>query len=407
MADQLRYPIRKRQHKNEKKPAAKRQKRNDCDKPNNSDQLSPMPAQPIYYLDDTFPLEILMQIAQGFSVQELFEFGKTSPEFGATVEEIYGKRYNGLRVILQLHTRFERVQNEPGYPVVSTPYRLDVYGLETCIWYLKLFGKKIIEILVDYTTLNSAEVWRFNQLLAKHCAHTLETITFREITESSLRPIFDTQPFVNVSRVSFKSSNLNGHLRSVSKCFPNVRCLTLGDTTESCITVNFPNLEELTIGDESGSGISTLLKSKMPILNANPNVSTLIFRLPRMNVALSTILSAIPKNASITELKVHKSLNMTKTKPTATPRNIIENFIRERGPLAKLDVSFHHFKVDDAIYLLTNSNLQEFKYSPVRPSDKVSLMQILPLLNGRGTWTDMPTYGGVIHLKLSNENQKN
>lgn len=107
-----------------------------------------MPAQPIYYLDALFPDEILIQIAQGFSHKELFEFGKTSPAFGGIVAEIYGKKYNGVPVKFIL-------LNLPFQSIGCCHNGIDVLGSEACSWYLKLFGKKIIQIEVECSSLGN------------------------------------------------------------------------------------------------------------------------------------------------------------------------------------------------------------------------------------------------------------
>lgn len=387
MADQSRKPIRKRQHKNEQKPAAKRQKRNGCEKAGNGKQLLAMPAQPIYYLDEIFPDEILIQLAKGFSLKELFEFGKTSPAFGPVVEEIYGKKYSGVPVKLNFW-------NIPFLKscIASDHTEIDVLGTNTCSWYLKLFGKRIIQIEIK---CGSFGIRQINQLLAEHCADSLENIKYSDvIMDSGLHPIFDTRPLNNVDTVSFQRLNSYGHLQSISSFFPNLRCLSLDDTTESNIAVNFPNLRELTIEDSSAKGALAQIQS---ILNSNTSVSTLIIKInDAKRMALSTILKAIPKSASITELSVY-----SRPATTATPLNVIKKLIREQGQLTKLDLNFHKLQVDGVIELLTNSNLTEIKYYPVHASDKTNLLQTLPLLNARGTWTDVATKFGI-HFRLTN-----
>lgn len=387
MADQSRKPNRKRQHKSEQKPATKRQKRNGCEKTDNGKQLLAMPAQPIYYLDEIFPDEILIQLVEGFSLKELFEFGRASPAFGPVVEEIYGKKYNGVPVKLHF---WNIPLSKSG--ILEDHTEIEVLGTDTCIWYLKIFGKKIIQIEIKGRKFG---IRRINQLLAEHCADSLENIKYSDvIMDSGLHPIFDTRPLNNVNTVSFRRLNLYGHLQSISSFFPNVRCLSLDNTTESNIAVNFPNLRELTIKDSSAKGALAKIQS---MLNSNNSVSTLIIKInDRKRMALSTILKAIPKSASITELMVD-SLPAT----AATPLNVIKKLIREQGQLTKLDLNFHKLQVDGVIELLTNSNLTEIKYYPVHSSDKTNLMQTLPLLNARGTWTDVPTKW-VSHLRLIN-----
>lgn len=388
MADQSRKPNRKRQHKNEQKPAAKRQRRYGCEKPDNAKHLLAMPEQPIYYLDEFFPLEILIQIVQEFSLNELFELGKTSPAFGPAVEEIYGKKYSDTVVHLSPPTHHP-------HPFVEMSYNgIHVVGLEMCIWYLKLFGKKIMEIEADCKGLNAMEIRRFNQLLAENCADTLENIKYNAmVTDPIIHPIVKSRPLNKVNRVSFQRSHLHGYLQSISSFFPNVRCLSLENTTASNITVNFPNLKEFTINEDYSAKES--LSRIQSILNSNPDVSRLIIIIyDAKHMALSTILKAIPKSASLSELMVK-----TRPGPAALPLATIKKIIREHGQLTKLDLPIHRFRVNDVIYLLTHSNLKELKYSPDRSSG--ILKETLPLLSGRGTWIDAAT-GGGIHLRLTN-----
>lgn len=215
----------------------------------------------IYYdcLDQIFDFlnfESLLNVAQTCKRLRIAAAAKFSDEFDKTRIELYLHRPDDWQSGVYWH-----------------PKCIYVVNLKFCLPFLRCFGAKISDLLVDYSGTSIEHCGYVDQYISQYCAETLTNIVFLGKPEFSIE-LFQ-KPFKNVTAAAISEASLKNQLSNFVNWLPNLRRLELIEVEiltddETLIAMSFPHLEclSISIAPEISMGHLTYDQA-MHLLNAN------------------------------------------------------------------------------------------------------------------------------------------
>lgn len=179
--------------------------------------------------------------------------------------------FDGKRIELYLYR-----PNDWQSGIYCLPNCIFIVNLKFCLPFLRCFGAKITELLVDYSGLPLEQCGRVNQYISEFCADTLtKTVLLGQ-------PVFSIEliqkPFKNVTSVTICEARIENQLSTFVDWLPNLRRLKLNKVELSTddVVASFPQLEHLsfTIAPEASMGHLTYNQA-VHLLNANRQLHSL------------------------------------------------------------------------------------------------------------------------------------
>lgn len=186
----------------------------------------------------------------------------------------FGDDFYSKRIELYLYR-----PNEWQSGIYWHPKCIFVVNLKFCLPFLRCFGAKISDLLVDYSGLPSDHCGHVNQYISQYCAATVTKIVFLGKPEFSIE-LF-RKPFKQVTALTISEASIDNQLLALVHWLPNLRRLKLNDVEISTgdatdVSVSFPHLEHLsfTIAPEAAMGHLTYNQA-VHLLNANRQLHSL------------------------------------------------------------------------------------------------------------------------------------
>lgn len=310
------------------------------------------------------------------SATELYNFAKINKVYREAATNVYGDKYKTLDVYFKL--------SEPDDIFQAGDNKIAVLGIVNCTRYIELFNEHILFLHIDYGGADN--VSRFNEILAEHCAETLNEFSFWGLSEEVIMKylifhdnIFDIQtPFTRVHTLRILNTNLRDSFSVISRCFPGVYDLELYDVTGTNFSVKYNSLRRLTLRIED----IDLLDAYEPLLKMNPDIGQLKIASPDV-VPLDRVLTLVENNQAIEKLIVdaHPGRDFS-------DHHLITRLIEEHEQLRELRVENQRFHLMDIMDLLRSSEIVVLICSIGSYRDKFKLQRELEAYLGEA-WTEL------------------
>lgn len=218
--------------------------------------------------------DCLEQIFDLLDLGSLLNVAQTCRRLQIAAAAKFGDEFSNIRIELYLN------RPDDWYPgIYWHPKCIYIVGLKHCLAFLRCFGAKITDLLVDCSGISSEHCGYVDQYISEYCADTLTNIVFIGKPQFS-RELF-RKPFKHVTSVTFSEVSLTNQQSHFVNWLPNLRRLELIEVEilandESLIEMSFPHLEYLsiTIAPKRLMGHLTYNQA-MNFLNANRHLRSL------------------------------------------------------------------------------------------------------------------------------------
>lgn len=247
-----------------------------------------------------------------------------------------------------------------------------VYGLKTCLLYLRCFGSSINNLCMDFVLLNGKykPYEHVHHYINTYCVKSLNEIKFLRMPKISVDQF--VKPFEKVRCVTVDRSDLGELLPQFATWFPNLRHLKLDAVhlTDGFDRAHFPYLEELILNGCDANKYT--FRNAANLLDTNRQLQSLEIDLPELS--MNTLLNMIEDHSFITKLVVSESVWR---KPVNSFQ--IQRIAKEHLSLIELDLKgILLFTPKDVIALIDKlKSLQTFDFRIENSSDVSRLHRYL------------------------------
>lgn len=297
------------------------------------------------------PDDCLVKIFEYLDIQHLFHVAIANKLFQLAATKAYKSRFGGQTIHLNHCGSCNALQT------CYTNATIYVYGLKTCLLYLRCFGSSIKSLQIDYNhSWTGIQDEHVHCYINTYCVYSLKEIEFLRILKITI--VRFAKPFVNVRCLSFVQCDLSKGLRQFVKWFPNSKQLKLNearwtlDWTNGLSQAHFRHLERLCI---SGFGYDPKLFIKhnaAKILRSNRLLQSLEIHSDSM-MPMNTVLDLIKRHSFITKLHVKFRLCTVLTIDPLESKRIA----KEHSSLVELNLKSCEFTAEIAIGLIDQLKL--------------------------------------------------
>lgn len=243
--------------------------------------------------------DCLVKIFECLDIQNLLHVAIANRWLRPAAAKAYKNRFGGQTIHLNHCGSCNALQT------CYTNAIIYIYGLKTCLLYLRCFGSSIKSLQIDYNhSWKSRQDEHVHRYINTYCAYTLIEIEFLRILK--MTNIRFLRPFVNVRCVSFVQCDLSKGLRQFVKWFPNSKHLKLNEThwtRDGSNQAHFRHLERLCISGFGYDPKQFMERNAANILRANRQLQGLEMYSDSM-VPINTLLDLIKHHSFITKLHV-------------------------------------------------------------------------------------------------------
>lgn len=302
----------------------------------------------------------------------------------------FGQRYRKKRVYLDLSNPHARSwihvhRNE-----------INLSGLNNCFSFLRCFGGKISDLVVNYSDNSDKITGYVDQYINQYCVESL--VSMSQVQRAA--PIINLQkPFRNVEKLDITTSCLGKHLPKFTNLFPNLRHLEMYYVSFDAATlknVSFPRLEHLTLIVENSERFQYFTYSNTAkFLRAHRNLQHLNLMLYG-KITFLKLLRLIWENRCLTKLSVMIGLGYSDSFVDVNMFAMNQFAVKHRS-MIELDVLSFRFTAGDAIHFIRQvTTLKLFKFQVKNRFERDCLVEQLDDEWKHHFWT----FNGIFYVKL-------
>lgn len=296
----------------------------------------------------------LVNIFECLDLASLLSVAAASKWLRPAAAEVYDRKFGAMLVKM-----FE-CSDEIDACLYERYESIEVYGLKTCLHFLRCFGSTIRDLLITYTRSNTKQYQYVFEQVADFCTKGLNRIRFWSMPNIGI--VQQRQmAFGNVKTVEFCFSDLGQHWPTIVECFPNIQNLILMHNDhgkgDSMIRAPLNSLKGICIV------ASSLIRSQKTVKNLLHMASQLkrlkITTTDNLKIPMNTLLDWIKFDQGISKLIVkHPELIETIGVSAEDVQQLIDN----NPALVVLDLYNYQFAPDDAIKVVRElGSLKQFR----------------------------------------------
>lgn len=188
--------------------------------------------------------DCLEEIFKRLNLKSLLNISNSNKFLVHAARSVYRRRYSKYLVMMYPHPQ--------QYPenVRQFEYGINVYGLETCLQFLRCFGPSITDLEVFCSMMSNKQCAIIDRYINNYCAERLTSLSYHLKLRFSFQE-FQNQ-FIKLETVkihNFNTSVSNNQLRFFVRSFPNLRHLELKGIrfNRRSVGASFPQLTYLKI----------------------------------------------------------------------------------------------------------------------------------------------------------------
>lgn len=260
---------------------------------------------------------------------------------------------------------------EIGPPQVRNT-NISIYGLKTCLLYLRCFGTSINHLTIDYYKSDSKRYAFVHRYIDRYCTESLDCISFVRLPGTSIE--FE-KPFTNVRNVIVRDCDLGNQLTSCGKWIPKLRRLKLTNVrlTDNFDQTTFRHLKYLCICLDDRVGSKTTDAAQL--LQSNHRLRRFEMEAYKQTISMHTLLDLIKDQSALTKLDM-RMLCQRDDLQAKLPE--VQQLIDEHPSLAHLRLPHYKFKVDGVCALIDQlTTLKSFHFRMKNSSNYTLLESML------------------------------
>lgn len=304
----------------------------------------------------------LMQIFDYLDLQNLFNITMASASLRPAALKLYKIKFGRKIIHLTQCDYTYRPEKLHAIKICVLNTIVYVYGLKTCLLYLRYFGSSINNLRMNFTFLKYERYQHLFAHVNTYCVDSLSRIKFWGMLNISMACF--VKPFTNVLFVSVEHCDLGEELPRFVEWFPNLRHLNLENVslTDGFDRAHFQHLERLSIIGFGYDQKHFILQNAANLLNSNRQLRNLEMY-SDFGPSMDTMLDMIEHHSQITRLRVWCSPYFTKFPNQVINSSEVERILNEHSSLIELNLRNYEFTATDAIALVDQlKSLEAFDF---------------------------------------------